>query len=262
MSEALSCTARHISVDDLFRVKSQVSVLGRDFWIRVLSEADTQARDEYAMRAMARRRKALATPGTPEHETYVESLDTQGDETLRQALLAVEAAALSRQAQNEISARLIPFPEDASDEEKTTVLEQREKELERVHTERAEWLAKQINDRNDAIAKMERTTLVALTKEKQIEAQGQVALSRAFMNYTLYAAVFKDEACQRRAFTGPEIVSDMPDTARNHLTDVYFRELDRITQLDLSYFFSMGGSKDTSSPLTDSTANAETRPEK
>ena len=82
---------RQITLDDMFRIKIKVDVMGRELYIRALSEIAVQARGEYAMLAMAKRRKAIATPGTAEHESYVEGLVNEKTENLIAAILSVEA---------------------------------------------------------------------------------------------------------------------------------------------------------------------------
>ncbi len=241
-------TAKHITVDSMFRVQIPIVVLGCRFWIRVLSETDTQARDEYAMLAMAKKRKALTTSGSPEHTIYISGLDDEPDENLRAAVLVAEAAEWTRQAQNDLAPRLIPFPDDADDDDKTRVLDERAAELERVKQARLDWVTARANERREVLNKMGHADLVYTMKRKQVDAQGRAALSRAFINYTLYAALFKDADCSTRVFESPDRVSDMPEAMREQISDAYFQELDKVTPEDLKYFFSTVGSKDSSSP--------------
>ncbi len=255
-SESASAVRSKITVDSMFRVQIPIEVLGCPFWIRVLSETDTQARDEYAMLAMAQKRKALATSGSHEHTIFIASLDDEPEENLRAAILAADAVEWTRQAQAEITARLIPFPDDADDDDKTRVLQEREDEAKRVQQARMDYVTARVKERKEVVDKMGRADLLYTLRRKQVDAQGRAAMSRAFINYTLYAALFKDAECKTRAFETPDQVSDMPEAMRDQVSDSYFAELDRVTPEDLKYFFSTAGSPVTSPPATPSASQA------
>ncbi|CAG0986684.1 hypothetical protein ANRL3_02491 [Anaerolineae bacterium] len=238
---------RKVTLDDMFRTVVAVNVLGRPYWMRALSDTDVQARDEYATRVMATRRKALVTPGSDMHTVYIEGLDGEDDEVLRSVILSAEVRERLREAQTEITPKVYDFPDKADDAEKADVLAKRDAEPARIHALRTEYVNKYSTARLEQLQKFDHTMLFKLAKERQVVAQTRVMYEKAFVNYTVYAAYFNDARCAERTFATVDQVGEMPSAVIDALVDQYFEELNRITLEDLQYFLSTSGSKDSSS---------------
>ncbi|MBI5305521.1 MAG: hypothetical protein HY868_25555 [Chloroflexi bacterium] len=236
-----------VSVDDMFRWVIAVNVLGRPYWIRALSDTDTQERDAYALRVMALRRKALSTPGTDEHLVYIEGLADEDDDVLRSVVLAGDVRDWVREVQQVIQPQLYPFPDNATDEEKAETLARRDAEPERIRKLRVDWVNERAEPRKKQLAEFDHATLVRLAKERQIVAQTRAMYDKAFMDYTIYLAYFRDAQCTQRAFESVEQVGQQAPFATDAMADQYIEEMERITPEDLQYFLSMNDSKDSSS---------------
>ena len=237
------------TLDNLFRTRMAVKLGDETLYLRVLSDADIQARDEHATRAMAQKRKALATPGSPEYETFVAGLDLESDESLRGAILLVDRMAFVRESQSEtahpeLQPRLYPFPDNATDDEKAETLEKREEESKRIAELRKNWIEGQAKKREAELTDVDHKTLVYFTQERQRDAQGRSVYSKTYVAYTLYAATFRDEACKERLFESVASVGDLPSEIRDFLADQYFSKLDIIQGEHLKYFLSTGTAKE------------------
>lgn len=235
---------RKVTVDDLFRWIVQVNVLGRPYWIRALSDTDTQERDEYALRMMATRRKALLTPGTLDHDTYILGLEMESAETLRSVVLAGEVRDWIREVQEVIEPQLYPFPDNATDEEKAETLGLREAEPERIRQLRVAWVNERAEPRKEQLTGFDQPTLLGLAKQRQIATQMRVVYEKAFTHYTVYLAYFRDAECAQRVFASVAQVGAQPSVATDMMADTYIEELNRITPEDLKYFLSTNDSRD------------------
>lgn len=245
-------TNGHVTLDSLWRTKLPLTLGEETVWVRVLSDLDLQARDEHAILAMVRRRRVLETPGTREHELYVESLDAAPDADLRTILGMAAQADLVREALRTIRTQVLPFPEEATDEEKARVIGERLAEDKRSQEERDAWVKEKLTAAQKGFVEMDRETLLASAREKQLETQGRLASSRGFQDYSIYAATYHDAACLERRFGSPEEVSQLPTEVRNTLLDFYFSKVDTIRPLDLQRFQSTAGSESSSRPGTPS----------
>jgi hypothetical protein len=250
---------RKATLEDLFRSKLAVTIGETTLWLRVLSDFDLQSRDEYDMHAMSTRRRALETPGTMEYETFVADISNHSDEDLRDSILVVAEMEFVREAQSadlqpDLQPNFYPFPDDATDEEKAEVLAKRDAEPARVEKLRLEWVKKRVEVKKLELSGVAHDQLVFQIKGSQKDAQGRAASMRAFANYTIYAATFKDEACKERAFGSPEQAGELAPAVKGFLYSKYFGELDTLQREDLAYFFSTADSKEPSSPPVDSAA--------
>ena len=207
-------TRKTATLDDLFRVKMPVTVGAREFWLRALSEFDQQARDEYAQDAKSRKRRAFDRADSPEYLRYVAELDGEDDERLRAAVPPRPGAAvLVREARDPelhpgLQPRLYPFPDGADDDEKDAVRALREAEAQRITALRDEWVKQQLETRTSKMDALDHAALVRQVRSRQKDVHGSDAFQRAFTDYTLYAAVFRDSACEERVFAQPEDARD------------------------------------------------------
>jgi len=249
-----------VTLDHLFRNKVKVRLGEEELWMRTLSDLDLQARDEYSLLAMARRRRELEDPKTIEHELYIAGLQHASDDELRAIILISSTAEFQREAWNEVKPVFYPFPDDATDEEKAEVLKKREEDQKRMEQERLDYVNQRISSLQASLRNLTREQLLELAKRKQLEQQSRLAALRAFQDYTVYASVFRDEACQSRRFSSPEEVSQLPGDPsgerkgiRDQLIQAYFHKVDIVSHLDLQYFLSTDGSaRPTSRPKNSS----------
>lgn len=240
------------TLDDLFRVRFSTTFMGRELTLRALSDFDIQARDDFALRAVATERKTLKDPDSDGYAVF-DWLEDATDEQLRNVILAVEQSSTIRQSFLDIQPQIIPFPDDADEQEKTDVLAQREAEARRVEDERTKFVEKRVVSIREQAEQLGHDALVKRAKQAQVEVQLNLARARAFDCYTLYAAVFKDATCQERFFPAPAVVYEMQTEMRQQLVAQYYRELERVTSQDLKYFLSTGGSPASSKPSNGST---------
>ena len=95
---------------------------------------------------------------------------------------------------------------------------------------------------------MDKEQIIRLSKFAQVNQQSRLAEVRAYQDFTLYSATYLDDACTKRMFATADEVSSLVPEVRVALVSFYFNKVDVLTGIDLTYFLSMGGSTDISTP--------------
>jgi len=230
--------------EDLFVVKKKINIGEAELTFRVLSDLALQDRDEYAMLAMARRRRELDDPNSNAHELYIKGLEVAPDDELRGIVLLATQTDLQREAIRTIQQAPLPFPDNASDEEKADIVAKREAEPQRVLDEQNAFVTTRIEEFSKSIKDLNHDELVKMAKQKQFEQQARLVSIRAFQDFTVYASVFEDWECTKRYFAKPLQVSELPTEARAAFVIAYFNQVDVISPLDLQRRFMTGDSTD------------------
>ena len=237
------------TLDSLFLSSAEIELGNTKLYLRALSDFDLQARDEYALLALAKKNKELSDPASNDYLRYLGWTDAATDEQLQDMVLRVASYDFQRQALSDIQPKLIPMPDDATDEERADILTKREEES--VATQEAR--KDSVKAKNDALSEelklLDHWKLLARARRSQANFQERDAYIRAVEQYTLYAICFKDSACKERLFSKPDDVSESTTPpARQAIMTRFSENLDKLSALDLKYFLSTGGSETSSKP--------------
>lgn len=248
--------AGEIRMDDLFRTVTRIDFMARELYLRALSDFDLNAREEYALYKASFLRKEMQTTGTKENLMYLQWLEEASDASLKQIILLSSSQMFWSQSYSEIEQVLIPIPEDATDEERENTIELRRAELERVGKARQEFVKNKFEALEKELDAEDFDKLRKRARSAQIDFQMRFTRQAALDSYTLWACVFRDEKCQTRYFENPEQAGEMETTVRQTLVGEYYRNMQRISELDLKYFLLTGVSTD-SLPHSKDAAKAE-----
>lgn len=210
--------------------------------IRVLSDLDVQRRDEYALLHMARRRRELDDTSSEAYELFLSQIQTEPEDQLRALLLREKEWQLRREASLLFQPSLIPFPDDATDDEKMEVVNQREMETVEIAKKIEEYVAAPLTKYKDEIAEYSRERLIDDSKISQVNAQIRLYHYRAFQDYTVYASTYDDDNCTRKRFKSPDEVAELHPDIRFGLISFYFNKVDTVQPIDLKRFLSMDDS--------------------
>jgi hypothetical protein len=234
-------------MDALYRTRKSIP-LGEDVvWLRVLSDFDLQARSEYSVLAMVRRRREIDDPKSRAHELYIVGLENAPDDELRGVILLAAQNDLQRDAVRTIRPNYFPPPDNPTDDEKVEIVKKREEDAARVIAEVEKFVREGLDKTEAEIKDWQHDKLLPLAKMRQLEQQARLVEIRAFQDYTVFAAYYRDEACKTPLFAAPEEVSQAAPEVRGYLVGEYFK-FDRITQLDLQNLFTTGDSKESVQP--------------
>lgn len=235
-------------MDDLWRSKVRVEVMGKTLWMRALSDAEVQERDESAMYASIQRRRLLEDVNSKEHAIYIDALEHARDADLKAVILRGQTIELQRQAQEDVKPRFFTFPDNATEQEKAGTIKNREDDATRVTKERTEYVTKAIAAFKEKIGAWTHEQLVAKAREMQIVAQTLVANIRSANNFTVFKGIYTDEECVKPLVASEDLAEEIPSAYRNQLIEKYWEEMGKISILDIEYLFKTADLKESVSP--------------
>lgn len=226
-------------LDQFFRVKTQIELpRGITVYMRVLSDWETRQRTEAAIVASAQKRRELRDPESIAHATYIESIKWASEDDLRNTILALERRNITREAFDETEVPYIPFPDDASLEERQDVVDRREEAEKDSDKRRQKTIDAKVKSLSKALAKRKKAYLVKRCQTAQIDAQSVVTYVDEFNRQTLFHSCFKDEARKERLFESPDDANALPSLIYDKLLAEY-TTIDRAQTRDLVDFFGM-----------------------
>lgn len=230
------------TLDDFFREQSTISVRGRTFYVRAMSDFDLQAREEFVLKQQAKLRRELNDKNSDAYLTHLDWLDEANDETLLATAVSFESVSLRQKSVAEIPEPIIPFPDDADDAEKQTIIAEREQAYKDTLAKRQAWADEQTEAKRQELAAKTPDELRKLAKRAVIAMQLWTLRSRLTDAYTIYCAVYTDEAFSKRYAETPEKSLEIPAEWRVQLVNAYYEEMERVSMQELKYFLSTDGS--------------------
>ena len=217
-------------LDDLYNTEAVVTMPdGSEVLVRTLTEAEVSVRDLAATRASKDAEDVLRDEESSEHDELIKPLDGLSREELSAVIMGFAMVAIRREVQEDYPYRYIPFPEDATEEEKEETLRRRDEHEARVRQNRSEELSKRMVQRREELSDLDEEQLHARSVMAMVRAQKLNARIEEFNVQTLYMACrnengkpFFDEDIVRRHGTR----DGLNDSVYKKLLSVY-AELDR-----------------------------------
>jgi len=198
-----------VTLDRLFRPNVPFEIGGQKFTIRALSDPEQNGRSMYATNRGRKIEKELADPQSDIYQYRIFVLERMSVESLQALLRGNRAGEIRRDLERDKPPVYIPFPDEATEEEKRAVLDSRE-----------ESEAKRVKDINDAVEVKSseffdkflkdkaQAELFGMAKAQIIETLVLEQANMTFAHYTLYCAVMKDG---EQFFASPDEVAQMKD---------------------------------------------------
>lgn len=214
-------------LDDLCRPYEIVTLPnGKNVRVRALSDAELRARDLEATRVSAVMMERLRDPNSREYQSIVLPV-LQGDAAvMRQALLAYRSVEAAREVQIEIQPEFIPFPDNASEEEKREVMLRREAQNKEIAEKRAARIAALVEKEKAALSEMDEDKLRDLVSRRSVNGVSDSIWSDEFVIQTIYLSCEVEDG-SGRYFVSPDQARGLPRTVRSLLWNKY-AEADRI----------------------------------
>ena len=224
-------------LDQFFRVTTKVELPGgTTLYLRVLSDWETRQRTEAALVASTRKRRELRDSKSVAHATYIEPIGFAIEEDLRNTIAALESRNVARDVVDEMPVPYIPFPDDASLEERQDVVEKREEAEQTTEKDRRKAIEARVKKIKKHLAKKKKAYLLGRCKTAQINTQALVAYVEEFNRQGVFYCCFKDESRTERFFESPEETSSLPPVLYEKLLREY-ATIDRAQVQDLETFF-------------------------
>lgn len=208
-------------LDDLYNTEATVTMPdGSEVLVRTLTEAEVSVRDLAATRASKDADDVLRDEESEENDELIKPLADLNRTELEAVIMGFAMVALRRDVQEEYPYRYIPFPEDATEDEKEDTLRQRDEHEARVRQNRSEELSRRMTARRDELQELDDEQLHDRAVKAMVRAQKLNARIEEFNVQTLCMACrnekgepfFKEDVVRRHG-------------KRDGLNDAVYRKL-------------------------------------
>jgi hypothetical protein len=216
-----------VILDRLFRPTKKIEIAERPLVVRALSGPEQEARAFYATSQARKLDKELADHESPSYQARLEFLENKGAEELSLFLKLWHENDFRRVAEKENEIVYTPIPDEATDEEKRSTMDAREKSIEE-HKAKVDAIVQAKVDEY-AEKNLSGKSQEELLKIAKAEISGPYLNERAnmaYVHYSLYASVQQPDGS--RYFLSPEDVSNME---RNIIFNI-FDEVKVINEID------------------------------
>jgi len=214
-------------LDDLCRVAKAVELPnGKRLRIRALSDTEQRERDLEALRVSAVFQKALRNEDSREYQAILLPFAESTPEEKRNALTAYRMLSAVREAAQNIRPRFIPFPDNASEDERRDVLNQRLEQMTKITEQRRAETERLVEETKRQVADLNGDGLSALLRKHAISASADGLYTDEFVNQTIYLASETEDG-SARFYASPQVVRSLHAKVRNKLFDEYL-EVDAV----------------------------------
>jgi hypothetical protein len=233
MADVVEVKKRY-SLDDLLRVTAEVPLerRGKRFkvYLRTLGVAADDARRVYATRKARLAHKALGVLDGIERQELLEPLAQAKPEELIDLIVAMKNSEFWRDARFEIVPLDAPEPPDDPTVVDVVKVEEAQDAIDAdLHKERAAYVERRTQEYRETCAQRDVADLREEANQARVDAQTNAAFSDAYMDATLYWAVYRDPQYKKHFFAGPEDVGEVDSAVREALLREYY-ELDAFSQ--------------------------------
>ena len=139
-------------LDDLYNTEAFLGLPdGTEITVRTLTDAESQIRDSAARAAAGAVEKRLRDSESEEYADLMTPLQHADRDGMMAIIMSIAAITMSQEVQNEYPYRYIPFPDEATEEERREVIERREEHEARVRQSRSEELSRRLAARREEL---------------------------------------------------------------------------------------------------------------
>lgn len=221
------------TLDDFFRVQTEVSLPGKIVTVRTLSDAEIHSRHRLALKATADRRKELEDKNSEAYQILIAPLWNAPREELVTVILAAERMKVERNVVDNIDLPVVIVPDGATPEEEAEALSERQEALAKYNETIEKSFKAALKPIEESLAKLEDDDLIYKAKDAFVEVEAMAAYNHMADMATLYYA------CRingKQIFSSPSLVDEMNTQITQKLYTAY-REVAGIDIWDLENFF-------------------------
>ena len=233
-----------MDIDRMLRAYTQVG----DVTVRALSDLDVRERDRIALEASREEADELRDEKSENHKELIAPMLDMSDDEARAAIVAFQGRQYWRDVENELPYEYVPFPDDATLEERQEVLRKREVHEEEIRGQRAAVIAKRIATFDEKVQIWTTEVLQREMQRRAIAAHSTAKYADAWNYATLVLACFRNGSPLFKTW------EDVPEMSARAIEELFtaYREVDSVDVWELEKNFStgniQGGSEQSNSP--------------
>ena len=214
------------TLDDFFRVTTEIKVPGKTLIVRTLSDAEMQARQHYALEANRKAQKLYSNHDCEEYLALLEPLKIFNDDELVTLVLSLKTREFDQERRRRLDLPVIITPDDASDAERIQTMEARENALKEYEEKIAKGVTSDIEAFKKYLEGKSHDELFAAAAEEYVKSEVQNSFFKAFECAWIYYATFYKN---HRFFRSPE------DTAKLdvRIKDILFAACQDVYGVDI-----------------------------
>lgn len=177
-----------IRLDRMLRAYTKVG----DITVRALSDLDVRERDRIALEASREEADTLRDEKSDKHNTLIAPMLDLDDDEMRTAIVAFQGRQYWQDIENELPFEYVPFPDEATLEERQEVLGKREAHEEEVREQRSAVIAKKIAAFNEKVQNWTTEVLRSEMQRRAIQSHSLAKYVDVHQYATLFLACFRD----------------------------------------------------------------------
>jgi hypothetical protein len=214
-----------IGLDRMLRAHTKVG----DITVRALSDLDVRERDRVALEESRKEADRLRDEQSDGYGELIAPMLEMSEDEMRAAVVAFQGRQFWRDIEDELPFQYIPFPDEATLEERQEVLRKREAHEEEIRQERTEVIAKRLVAFND---KVQNWTLEVLKQEVMRRAVAAHSLAKYADVYQYMTLVL---ACLKNGKPLFKKWKDVPEMSSRALEKLFaaYREVDSVDPWEL-----------------------------
>ena len=214
-----------MDIDRMLRAYTQVG----DVTVRALSDLDVRERDRIALEASREEADELRDEESKKYKELIAPMLDMDDSEMKAAIVAFQGRQYWRDIENELPYDYIPFPDDATLEERQEVLRKREAHEKQVRGDRATVIAKRIATLDEKVQAWTTEVLQREMQRRAVAAHSMAKYADVWNYATLVLACFKDGKPLFKAW------GDVPEMSSRAVEDLFtaYREVDLVDVWEL-----------------------------
>jgi len=215
-----------LTTDRLYRALLPFEFHGQALVARALSGPENDERNLHATRTAMLLERKLKDPESVEYWGNLRVYDEMAPETLRELLLAFRRTTYRQDAVRDEPPTYIPFPENATEEQKREVLARRDEEAAAWGQRIDESVKRRMKSFEDSLATLAPEALLAQVKRAAIYNLTNAAANDAFVHYSLYLSIQTPQG--ERRFASVEEAAGLPDP----VVTVFYQKVREVNEID------------------------------
>ena len=177
-----------MELDRMLRAYTKVG----DITVRALSDLDVRERDRIALEASREEADMLRDEESEGHQKLIAPMLDMTEDEMRATVVAFQGRQYLRDIEVELPYEYIPFPDEATLEERQEVLRKRDAHEEKVREERAAVVAKKVAAFDGKVQNWTAEVLQGEVQRRAIAAHALAKYADVYQYATLALACFRD----------------------------------------------------------------------
>ena len=181
------------TLDELYNTEARVTLPNdKVVTVRTLTDAEVNMRDLASLEASSRKEEELSDKTGEQYLSMIEPLERLDPPDLIAIIMAVRERLVDERVRSEYPFRYIPFPDEATEDERREVLTKRREHEERVRQRRSEEKSRRLTEEREELESLSEEELLGRATNNLVRTEMFTAQMAEFYAQTLHLACRDD----------------------------------------------------------------------